>query len=62
METGKQKEVGAFNHVNIMDALQAVTLALFTRTLGWKAGEVEVLLANVRKDLRNPHIHPYYNL
>ncbi|MCJ1361934.1 hypothetical protein MMC16_001035 [Acarospora aff. strigata] len=56
------KEIGAFNHVNILDALQAVTLALFTRVLGWSAEEVEVLLAGVRRDLKNPRIHAYYNL
>lgn len=40
--------------------LQAFSLALFTRVLNWSAEEVEVFIANVRKDLRNRSYHAYW--
>jgi len=30
--------------------------------LGWKAEEVQVMLAKVRKDLRDPKIHAQFDL
>lgn len=56
-----QKTVGSWNLVQIEDGLEAFTLRLFTQTLGWKSEEVQVLLANVRKDLRNPKIHAQFD-
>ncbi len=37
-------------------------MRLFCGVLGWRAEEVSVLLARVRAELRNPHVHPQYNL
>ena len=45
-----------------MNALQALSLSLFINVLGWSKEEVEVLIAGVRKDLRNPHIHGYWRV
>lgn len=45
---------------NMGGGLSAITLALFTRVLGWTADEVEVFVANVRKDIRNPAYHCYW--
>ncbi|KAL9037882.1 MAG: hypothetical protein Q9180_003470, partial [Flavoplaca navasiana] len=56
------KTIGAWNLVQIEDGLEAFTLRLFTQILGWKSEEVQVLLANVRKDLRNPKIHAQFDL
>ncbi|KAI4235988.1 MAG: hypothetical protein LQ349_002822 [Xanthoria aureola] len=58
----QNKTVGAWNLVQIEDGLEAFTLRLFTQVLGWKSEEVHVLLANVRKDLRNPKIHAQFDL
>ncbi|KAL9639698.1 MAG: hypothetical protein Q9204_000988 [Flavoplaca sp. TL-2023a] len=55
------KTIGAWNLVQIEDGLEAFTLRLFTQILGWKSEEVQVLLANVRKDLRNPKIHAQFD-
>lgn len=44
------------------EAMQAYSLALFTRVLGWDPAEVEVLLAGARKDLNNPDYHLYTRL
>ncbi|KAL8999369.1 MAG: hypothetical protein Q9169_001795 [Polycauliona sp. 2 TL-2023] len=56
-----QKTIGAWNLVQIEDGLEGFTLRLFTQMLGWKSEEVQVLLANVRKDLRNPKIHAQFD-
>lgn len=50
---------------NFANALGAVSLAVLTRPtsekgLGWSREEVEVFLADVRKDLRNTDIHAYF--
>lgn len=49
------------------NALGALTLAIFTRPkaeggIGWSREEVEVLLAGVRKDMRNTGIHAYWQM
>ena len=62
MLTQVQKTIGAWNIVQIEDGLEGFTLRLFTQFLGWKSEEVQVLLANVRKDLRNPKIHAQFDL
>ncbi|SPQ22703.1 5c773073-8df8-4bee-afad-dc7142566297 [Thermothielavioides terrestris] len=56
----KYKEVGEWNLVNITQALQALSLMLFTNVLGWSVVEVETLLAQVRKDLKNRATHAYW--
>ena len=48
--------------MQIEEGLEGFTLRLFTQILGWKKEEVQVLLANVRKDLRNPRIHAQFDL
>lgn len=55
------KTIGAWNLVQVEDGLEAFTLRLFTQFLGWKTEEVQVLLANVRKDLRDPKIHAQFD-
>lgn len=46
----------------MMEALQAYSLALFTRVLGWEQAQVEVLLSGVRTDLKNLKYHLYTRL
>ncbi|KAL9101207.1 MAG: hypothetical protein Q9163_003509 [Psora crenata] len=57
-----QKTIGSWNLVQIEDGLEGFTLRLFTQMLGWNVEEVQVLLANVRKDIRNPKIHAQFDL
>ncbi|KAI9813029.1 MAG: hypothetical protein M1832_006420 [Thelocarpon impressellum] len=54
------KTVGGWNLLQIMEGLDAFSMALFTRVLGWLPQEVEVMLAGVREDLRNPSIHAMF--
>lgn len=57
-----QKKIGALYHMQTSEGLEGFTLRLFTKVLGWQIEEVQVLLAAVRKDMKNPKIHVYMNL
>jgi hypothetical protein len=50
---------GVWSHEAITSSLSGVSIALFTRALNWSVEETEVLLANVRKDMKNSRIHSY---
>jgi len=58
----KLKEIGAWNLRQALDGLEGFTLQPLCEVLGWSKGEVAVLLAQVRKDLKSPNIHGYYSL
>jgi len=46
--------------VNSLDGLEGYSMALLTRGLGMSNEEVQVFLADVRKDMKNPRIHAYW--
>ena len=51
----------------MINALGSVSYAIFTRPkaeggLGWSRAEVEVLLAGVRKDMKDTSIHAYWRM
>lgn len=59
--------IGIWNQENMVSGLPAMSYAVFTRPkseggLGWSRDEVEVLLAGVRKDMRNTNIHAYWRV
>ncbi|EGS22913.1 uncharacterized protein CTHT_0013910 [Thermochaetoides thermophila DSM 1495] len=54
------KEVGLWSYEAISSGLQALSLFLFTKVLGWSVEEVETFLVDVRKDLKNKNIHAYW--
>ena len=53
---------GHWTYENIVQGVQALSLALFTRALDWKPEQLEVFLSDVRKDLRNRNIHAYWKM
>ncbi|KAJ9143021.1 S-adenosyl-L-methionine-dependent methyltransferase [Pleurostoma richardsiae] len=55
----KLKELGAWTFQNVSDGIEAFSLALLSRVLGWSREEIEVLLADVRRELRDRSIHAY---
>ncbi|CAJ2508882.1 Uu.00g139080.m01.CDS01 [Anthostomella pinea] len=55
-----EKELGAMQMENILEGIHGISMTLFTKFLGMRSEEVEVLLVDVRKDLRNRDIHFYY--
>ena len=57
-----QKEVGAWNYLQIMEGLEAFTLALFTREAGYTVDEVKVICANIRKEIKDPKMHVMFYL
>ncbi len=44
------------------ESLEAYSLALYTRVLGWSAEELTVFLAKVRQDVRNKAYHIFTKL
>ncbi|KAK4208054.1 S-adenosyl-L-methionine-dependent methyltransferase [Rhypophila decipiens] len=56
----KYKEVGAWVQENIQQGLEALSLALFTNVLGWSPEQVQLLLVDVRKDLKKREYHAYW--
>lgn len=58
----KEKLVGLWAQQNLLDGVQAMSMAILTRGLKWSREEVEVLLAGVRDDLRNRAVHSYVDV
>ncbi|KAF4982962.1 hypothetical protein FZEAL_1532 [Fusarium zealandicum] len=58
----KVKDIGGWSMENALSGLSAMSLALFTRVLGWTREDVEMFLVEVRKDLRNKNIHGYWRV
>ncbi len=54
--------MGAWNYLQIMEGLEAFTYALFTRHLGYSKAEVEVICANIRKEMKDPKMHAMFYL
>jgi hypothetical protein len=54
------KELGSWCYQNIAGDLSGLSMALFTRGLGWTAEAVEVFLANVRRDMNSRSIHAWW--
>ncbi|GME22855.1 putative tam domain methyltransferase protein [Neofusicoccum parvum] len=55
------KKVGLFERVNMDEGIEALTLMLFTRALGWSVDEVQVFLAGVRREVKRKDVHAYYH-
>lgn len=45
----------------LYEGLQGISLRAFTKILGWTPEELELLLVDVRKDLRNPKMHAMFD-
>jgi hypothetical protein len=56
------KKIGAFQSQVIHDGLEAFSLAIFTRALGWDLIKIEKLLEEVREELNNRSYHWYWPL
>ncbi|KAF6807133.1 methyltransferase domain-containing protein [Colletotrichum sojae] len=53
------RELGEWALANSLEGLEAWTMAAFTRALDWSVEEIQVLLAQVRKDMSDKRIHHY---
>lgn len=57
-----QKEVGAWNYLQITEGLEAFTYALFSRVLGYSQKEIDVVCAKIRKEMKDSRMHSYFLL
>ncbi|KAI9784702.1 MAG: hypothetical protein M1816_000767 [Peltula sp. TS41687] len=55
----KLKELGKWNMLAMHDTLPPYTIWLFTNHLGWQQVEAELLIKEVRDELKNLRIHHY---
>lgn len=53
----KMKELGLFQREHMIMCVEAFTLALFTRVLGWSREECDIIMALVTSEFRNPRNH-----
>ncbi|KAF7541938.1 hypothetical protein G7054_g312 [Neopestalotiopsis clavispora] len=58
----KNKELGALQMVNNLNGVYGLTMTVFTKGLGWAPEEVEVFLADVRRDMTDKNIHAYITI
>ncbi|KAK6065970.1 methyltransferase domain-containing protein [Seiridium cupressi] len=58
----KNKELGALQMVNNLNGVYGLTMSVLTKGMGWATEEVEVLLADVRKDMSDKDIHAYITI
>ena len=56
------KLIGKFHNLNLLEGLQALSLAFFHRGLGWTKDEIEVYLVGVRKALQDKSVHAYQKM
>jgi ubiquinone/menaquinone biosynthesis C-methylase UbiE len=56
----KEKEIGKWTLENFLQGLSGVSMALFTRHLGWSREAVEVYLIEVRKHAKDLSSHVYF--
>jgi hypothetical protein len=47
---------------NIEPGFEGLSMAVFTRGLGWSKEQTEVFLVGVRKDMKNTKIHCYWEM
>ncbi|KAJ4248093.1 hypothetical protein NW762_012863 [Fusarium torreyae] len=55
----KLKELGKYQAIQELKVIDSYTPKLFEHALGWNAQEIQVLMAQVKKELRNPSVHLY---
>ncbi|EWC47305.1 hypothetical protein DRE_03424 [Drechslerella stenobrocha 248] len=55
-----EKEIGAFNLINMLDATEGYTVALYTRVLNKTAEETAQAIKDIKKNLKNKKFHMYF--
>jgi hypothetical protein len=58
----RTNETGMWMCENFTSGLSGLSMALFTRGLGWTSEETETFLVTVRKDMKDTKIHGYYTM
>lgn len=55
----KHKLEAQWTQANLLNGVGAMSMAVFTRVLGWSSERIETLLVKVREDLKNQEVHAY---
>ncbi|KAE8353143.1 S-adenosyl-L-methionine-dependent methyltransferase [Aspergillus coremiiformis] len=55
----RMKEIGKFQFVGELQAIEAYTPALFTRVLGWSVEEMQLMIDKVKQEISNRSLHLY---
>ena len=53
------KEIGALALVQVLEAMETLSLALFTRVLNWTEAETQILIGMARNELEDRSKHLY---
>lgn len=53
--------MGMFQREHICDCVDSYTMGLFTRVLGWSVEECQIIMAKVKKQVRDPQWQLYTN-
>lgn len=53
------KRIGLFNRMAIEDGIEGWAMFLFTNVAGWSVQEVQILIAGIKRELRDPKIHAW---
>lgn len=54
------KEAGTFAMVSMLEELTGLSMAVFTRILGWSMEHLEVFLIEVKKEWKTKGVHAYW--
>lgn len=54
------KRAGQLQQVAMLDGVEALTLAIYTRCLNWSVEEVQVFLAQVRREFLKKNTYTYW--
>jgi uncharacterized UPF0146 family protein len=55
----KLKELGRFQLLQMLEAVEPFSLAVFIRLLKWSAEDTQKLMEQVKADILNPNLHLY---
>ncbi|KIW99890.1 uncharacterized protein Z518_10818 [Rhinocladiella mackenziei CBS 650.93] len=58
----KLKKIGLLNWTQLWEGLQGMSLRLYIDFLGWSREDLEILLTEVRKDLKDSAVHAMFDL
>lgn len=47
---------------NLTSGLMGLSVAIFTRLLGWNVEELELFLVDVRREMKDTSIHAYWSM
>lgn len=53
------KDIGRYQQVNMLESMEAYSLALFTRFLGWTTEQAQAFFVGVRQELTDRSLHVY---